>query len=58
MINRCAMSRHHPFGFEKWATSCAGVSLYMCGGANFGVIPGIAGWPMLVSVFSTAGRPS
>ena len=39
----------------KCATSCAGVSLYIFGGAKFGVIAGIAGCPMFVSVAGTAG---
>ena len=52
---RCAVSRHQPFGCVKCATSCAGVSLYIRGGAKSGAIAGIAGWPMLVSVAGTAG---
>ena len=56
--SRCAVSRHQPFGCVKCATSCAGVSLYIRGGAKSGAIAGIAGCPMFVAVAGTAARPS
>ena len=52
------MSRHQPFGCVRCATSCAGVSVYIRGGAKSGAMAGIAGCPMLVSDAGTAGRPS
>ena len=55
--SRCAVSRHQPFGCDRWATSCAGVSLSMRGCVRSSSIAGTAGWPGIATAAGPAGVP-